>query len=310
MAHGLPVILIMNSKYQYISESSINLDSEDEFRDLINTQGIFEDEFSEKIKTQSPSLQLKYDNDYLTQIRYVNQLNNIDIELTNSAKSFRYFKNKRNRINFLIPTEKESNSFIGEDGTAKFTTPKSNLIEVPFQIIAKISRKDKPFSWLPFEELYITYPIFSGTSEFIFLDYSEPLSPELIGNYKNIDYPFGKMDTAGIHKFNRTNLSIKSIKDLNEDEDLDFEYWYAGISGIPFWIQHPDIPKCPKTGNLMRFVCQLNTSELVKVSQSNLKSEEDYFTQYNKSLRFWGSGSLYVFMEPISKVVGFIIQDT
>lgn len=300
----------MNSKYQYISESSVNLDSEDEFRNLINTQGIFEDEFSAKIKTQSPSLQLKYDNDYLTQIRYVDQLNNINIKLTNSAKSFRYFKNKRNRINFLIPTEKESNSFIGEDGTSKFTTPKSNLIEVPFQIIAKISRKDEPFSWLPFEELYITYPIFSGTGEFIFLNYSEPLSPKLIGNYKNINYPFGKMDTAGIHKFNRTNLTIKSIKDLNEDEDLDFEYWYAGISGVPFWIQHPEIPKCPKTGNLMRFVCQFNTSESVKVSQSNLKSEEDNFTQDNKKLRFWGSGSLYVFIEPISKVVGLIIQDT
>ena len=60
----------------------------------------------------------------------------------------------------------------------------------------------------------------------------------------------------------------------------------------------------------MRFVCQFNTSESVKVSQSNLKSEEDNFTQYNKKLRFWGSGSLYVFIEPISKVVGLIIQDT
>ena len=91
----------MNSKYQYISESSVNLDSEDEFRNLINTQGIFEDEFLAKMKTQSPSLQLKYDNDYLTQIRYINQLNNIDIELINSAKSFRYFKNKRNYSKYL-----------------------------------------------------------------------------------------------------------------------------------------------------------------------------------------------------------------
>ena len=118
------------------------------------------------------------------------------------------------------------------------------------------------------------------------------------------------MESAGIHKFNRTNLTIKSIKKLNKEEELDFDYWYAGISGIPFWIQHPDIPKCPKTGNLMRFVCQINTLDSVKVNQSNLISKESYFPQYTKDLRFWGSGTLYVFMEPESKVVGLIIQDT
>ena len=300
----------MNTRYQYISEWTINLDSEDEFRDLINTQGIFEDEFLVKRKTSSTSLQLRYDNDYLTQIRYIDELNDNEIELSNSAKSFRYFENKKNWINFLIPTEKETNSFIGEDDTSNFTAPKSNLIKVPFQTIAKISSKDEPFKWLPFEDFYITYPLFAGLGEFMFFDYNEPLSPKLIGNYRNIEYPFGKMNPAGIHKFNRTNLSIKSIKKLTEDEDLDFEYWYAGISGIPFWIQNPDIPKCPKTGNLMRFVCQINTLESVKVSESNLKSEENYFAQYSKDLRFWGSGTLYVFMEPQSKVVGLIIQDT
>ncbi len=300
----------MNIKYQYISEWTINLNSENEFRDLINTQGIFKDEFSAKRKTPSTSLQLRYDDDYLTQIRYIDVLNDSEIELSNSAKSFRYFENKKNRINFLIPTKKETNSFIGEDGTLNFTAPKSNLIEVPFQTIAKISSKDKPFEWLPFDDFYITYPLFTGLGEFLFLDYIEPLSPKLIGDYKNIEYPFGKMDPAGIHKFNRINLSMKSIKNLSEDEDLGFEYWYAGISGIPFWIQHPDIPKCPKTGNLMRFVCQIKTLESVKVGQSNLKSEEDYFAQYTKYLRFWESGTLYVFMEPKSKVVGLIIQDT
>ena len=300
----------MNTKHQYISEYSINMNSEDEFRDFVNTQGIFEDEFLIKSKTPSTCLQLRYDNDYLTQIKYIDELNDSPIELNDSAKSFRYFENNKNRIHFLIPTDEESNSFIGEDLSTNFLPPKSDVIEAPFQIIAKISRKDKPFHWLPFEDLYITYPLFTGLGEFLFFDYNNPLNPQLIGNYKYMQYPFGKIDPTGIHRFNRTNLSIKSIKKLNEDEDLDFEYGYAGVSGVPFWIQHPDIPKCPKTGTLMRFVCQINSLESVEVGHSNIRLTESYFEEYTKYLRFWSSGTLYVFMEPESKVVGLIIQDT
>ena len=297
-------------KYQYIYEWTINLNSEEKYRELINTQGIYKDEFEIIRKSGNSCLRLKYCNKKLNQVKQIDELNNIEIQLNNEAIKFSFFKHQKNRINFLIPKEKESNSFLGQESKTNFRIPNPESIKVPFQIIAKLSKKDPIFSWLPFEEFFITYPLFTSIHDFLFLDYSNSLAPELIGNYKDIDYPFGMMESNVIHKFKKTNLEIKSIKNLNKDEDLDFEYWYCARTGVPMWIQNAEIPRCPKSGKIMKFVCQIDTSESVKVIESNLTSDKDYFNRYTQHLQFWGSGTLYIFIEPSTKVVGLIIQDT
>lgn len=105
-------------------------------------------------------------------------------------------------------------------------------------------------------------------------------------------------------------MSILSIFDVEDKSMLDFNYWHYGITGLPFWIQYPEIPRCPVSGRLMRFVCHLNSCLSIKIVQSTLSFTTKYAKDYCYDLRFWGSGTLYIFMEPETKIVGFLIQDT
>ena len=300
----------MSTKYQFIHAYSVNLTNEQDFRKLINTQGIFEEEFEIKRKTGSTSLQLRYDDNFLSQIKCIDEFNDEEIELNEGARKFRYFEQNKNRINFLIPSDNNSHSYLGEDTQEEFKVPIHESIKVPFQIIGKLSGKDQVFNWLPFEDFYITYPLFSSIADFLFLDYSNPVAPKLLGEYPNVEYPFGEMENNGVHKFQKTNLKVRSIKNLRKEEDLDFDYWYFGTTGVPSWIQHPEIPVCPIGGKTMKFIGQIRTNKSIKVKDSNLISNEPYFDEYANHLCFWGSGELYVFIEPESRIVGMLIQDS
>lgn len=300
----------MNIKYQYTLGTEINLRDEIAFKDFVNTQGIFEEDFEIARLTDIGNLKLQYKDNNLIHIQDFNELNDYEKILNDSAKSFKYFGYQKHRINYLIKTKQKTHSYLGEDNSSDFILPTSKKIDVPFQNIGKLSKKDKVFNWLPFENFYITYPLFSGIIGYLFLDYSNSLQPIALDTNYLIEYPFGKIDKQGIHKFHKNYLSIKSIRDVKDKEDLVFDYWYIGVTGVPFWIQFPEIPRCPVTGRLMKFVCQLNSSDEILVKESSLISNKNYFESANKDLKFGGSGTLFIFMEPVSKIVGLVIQDT
>ena len=300
----------MKIDYQYIFGFDLIHTSKDAFENFINVQGISKEEFEVAISGDCTCLQLKYENGWLAEVRQIDESNNTPRLNQEPIGAYEYFQNQQNPINYLVPSKKPTNSYLGEGNQEKFKAPITDAIDLPFQIVGKLSRKDEVFNWLPMEDLYLTYPLYSGIGGYLFLDYSDPLNPVYCPSDLLIDYVFGKIDRKGVHKFDQTFLSVKSICEIEERIDLSFEYWHYGMTGVPAWIQHPELPKCPKSGRFMKFVCKIDSREEIKVRDTNLKPTFDFWGEYSNYLRFWGSGSLYVFIEPESKIVGYLIQDT
>ena len=297
-------------KEQYLLGEGIHMHEEEDLLDIMNTQGIYKDEFDILRQSGNISTKLVYHKGYLTAVKEIDALNNINIDLNAKLRNQKYAEIPRRRIHYMLNSTMESHSHFGEDEFHAFSMPVSELINSPFQVIGKLSQKEPIFTWLPFEEFFLTYPLFTEIMGCLYLDYSNPTSPEVYAVDYEINYPHGEIAVDRLHKFQKTNIAIRSIKDLNEEQDLDFDHWYIGITGVPFWIQHAEIPKCPKTGKRMKFICQINSMDSIKVTQSDILNERIPFVEMHTSLSFWGSGTLFVFIEPESKIVGYLIQNT
>lgn len=182
-----------------------------------------------------------------------------------------------------------------------FAMPPGNFI-VPFQYIGCISNNDSAFSWLPFP-LHLVCPVFLAFN-IVYLDYSDPLKPVVVN-----------LDELENTRSNYAN-DLRSDSDINykainfETKPADFFLRDIGSAGVPNWIQDPEIPVCPKTNRMMRFVCQLQ-SGVVDVNNISVMCDdrESYRRTYSK-LNFWEDGDLYVFFEPESRVAAYLIQDT
>lgn len=78
-----------------------------------------------------------------------------------------------------------------------------------------------------------------------------------------------------------------SIRDLKDKALAAFDHWNSGSSGIPSFVQEVFLPVCPKSGKLMKFLCQFNLNQL------NI-----------------GEGVLYVFFESTSQMLCVFSQET
>ncbi len=92
------------------------------------------------------------------------------------------------------------------------------------------------------------------------------------------------------------------IEDLSYyDETGNGTAW----TGMPSFFQTPHIPKCPKSGKTMRFLCQLVGGP--KIARANVVAKEEFYQKDYDKLNFWSDGHLYIFIEPESKVLcGYI----
>jgi hypothetical protein len=92
-------------------------------------------------------------------------------------------------------------------------------------------------------------------------------------------------------------------------KEIDCYGYGLGAAGVPKWIQHPDIPRCPNTNKTMKFLCQLQ-GKGVTANRTNVTPKDEYYRSYYEELNFWGDGDLFVFFEPESKIACYFIQNT
>lgn len=59
----------------------------------------------------------------------------------------------------------------------------------------------------------------------------------------------------------------------------------------------------------MKFLIQLNSTNLVELESSDVDKDEKYI-EHLESFDFWGGGTLIVFYEPESKIMAYYIQNT
>ena len=79
---------------------------------------------------------------------------------------------------------------------------------------------------------------------------------------------------------------------------IDHRYWNLPpflMYGVPKWIQSPDIPRCPISNEVMRFVCSVNSDTEIKEFKNVLNRET--------SLMFGDHGILNIFFNPETKVL-------
>lgn len=225
-----------------------------------------------------------------------------ELELADEEVGFQIpFQPTPNPIFLIETSESKTNSYLGGETPQEFVLPKFDS-KPSFQFLGLVSNKTEGLDWLPFD-IFLTAPLF-GHFDPLFLDYSDPLSPNVINEEHYLTS--GYEDEFVAHD---TELAYQKtfIKTYPSDEIPEFED-NIGVIGVPTWIQYPAIPVCPISGRTMKFVFQLNFGLDIPLRSSNITIEER--ASYLKKMNFYGDGDLFLFVETQSKVVCVIIQHT
>jgi hypothetical protein len=200
----------------------------------------------------------------------------------------------------LITFNPEGKHIMGGAYPADFPEPDHNAIS-PFQYLACIRKRDELFAWLPFD-LHICFPIYLHAVP-LYFDYSNPSKPIII----NVD------DVNNEHSNFEPYIKRNSVIEF-EQAQFDFveslSFYKDGNSfghaGLANYSQFNPLPKSPKTGQLMPFVCQLMGG--VKMSKCDVAITDAYYLKDLQALNFWGDASLMVYCEPSTKTVCCLIS--
>lgn len=153
--------------------------------------------------------------------------------------------------------------------------------------IGSIDCSDLYFNWLGLDKFHIFYPL-DFYSESVYIDYSNEDRPMIINEGNKEEFK---------PKIFLDKMKYESTKNLNNE---DLENYPNGMHqcGVPLWYQYPELPKCPKTGDLMKFVCSISSDKNIQILEKRfwgLKKTEEF-------LKFGDMGTLYVFYNPKSKI--------
>lgn len=175
-----------------------------------------------------------------------------------------------------------------------------NKFKGDFQYVGNISTKQDIFNWLPYD-LHLICPIYLNIDEGVFLDYTNPLKPQLLHpeDSGSITSEYDELIDGSYIEFEAINLMLEKVVEIDDMECY-------GVAGKPTWLQDTVTPLCPKSGKKMKFVCQLMTFGEVSTKTKNFDSKLSDFDH----MCFWGDGSLYVFMNPNENTVCYLIQST
>jgi len=202
---------------------------------------------------------------------------------------------------FELQADPDGKSRLGgnvPDGFSPATTGKPN----DTQYIGTLSPKD--FPTLPFH-LHLSVPIFDEFST-LFLDYSDPMAP-LIANPPQIEEEYiqsvnGVVEGARQACWENIPFCLVPTPRWLDEPDL-------GVAGVPAFTQGPDIPKSPKTGKLMQFLCQFSSLQAPKLVRSSI-GQVEYEDYFKDDMSFFGDGSVFLFWEAETKLMAFVMQNT
>lgn len=184
---------------------------------------------------------------------------------------------------YLLENKTGSNHLFGDQ---------SSYLELPVDqgkytvnYLGKISRE--VIDWLPFKEIELFSPEY--LKGVLYIDYSNPNKPKYINEevIEKVNFPFNDQ-AFRIKTFRKEPVEISSNKE-------EFQGVYGTI-GVPEWIQQPQIPRCPKTNKVMKY--------LIGIDDYYLETERDegVISDYEPAI--------YVFMEPDTRIVGIVLQTT
>jgi hypothetical protein len=284
-------------KSLYLAGSEYDFNDAEQFVNFIVSQNTT----PETMKNQYAGMELVFENNKLSEAVYYEDhaISRRDKRLNPEFLGTPDLEIAVNKIRRFVANPQGLHQLCGEL-PADFQLPEHNAV-VPFQYLGFIDNNDENFSWLPFK-IHLTFPIYLNIGD-LFMDYSNPAKPEII----NLD------DVNKEHSSYEQDLKPDSVivfEALKGDFIEDLSYYDetgngTGWTGIPSFFQTPHIPKCPKSGKTMRFLCQLVGGP--KIARANVVAKEEFYQKDYDKLNFWSDGHLYIFIEPESKVLcGYI----
>jgi hypothetical protein len=200
---------------------------------------------------------------------------------------------------FLVKTEK-GHSFVGGRPVEDLILPVIPKYGV-VQYLGFLSNMELGFSWLP-ESLHIVCPLYHESNK-VWMDYSNSKQPEIINSVDIYSIVDSFIPESKIY-FKKQCFVFEETKEVNLIR-MDT----IGNAGIPFWTQYPEIPTCPKTGLTMKFLFSIRHPS-IPTDWHNLKDLDDYDKKSFDEMDIWGDGELYIFFEPISKIMCCVFQTT
>lgn len=224
--------------------------------------------------------------------------------------SMRYVDYPVNNVYEFVP-DAEGIHCLGGEPSASLVMP-STSPGFPVQYLGCLNSEDTAFSSLIEFDFHLMCPIFCSFREF-WVDYSNPTSPLVF------DEVGMTTESAIVPLTPETHIVFEKIAFNTKPWPIDS---HGGHTGLATWIQEPDIPVCPKTGDLMKPLCVLGTDMrsdrdivpvIPKIATHNVQNleEDDYlYRTYLNKMTFCGGGYLYVYYCPNSKLARYTTQST
>lgn len=156
--------------------------------------------------------------------------------------------------------------------------------------------------------LHLSVPLYDEFTEIV-LDYSDPMAPVPADpaalNSSYIHSAYGAYPEARTAEFEPHRFSVAPIDRPESGSNDGF-----GLAGVPVFEQEPSQPISPRTGKPIPFLCQIFTLNQVKLSKAAQQRMDNPHLDYISHLHFWSDGSLFLYWEPETRLLGIVIQNT
>lgn len=177
----------------------------------------------------------------------------------------------------------------------------------PLVYFGCISKEEKHLPNLDFD-LHLICPLFIDFRSPVFIDYSHPQKPKIIReNVPTNFYPlFDNIPNTAYIEYKELTFSFDIQVPAQVQVGVHQVDTIAGEIGSfeePYDIEEESWPTCPVTGNRMTFLVQFGDIEECEtvVGQDILDLES-----FDPYLHFGGHWYLYIFYDPVSKVVAYL----
>ena len=273
------------TKTQFLVLPELNFEEENEFLDLVKTHNV-----SKETALKFDSFrELVFENNMLKKVYdYEDGTRHNRILLANEkGLPFNYFNENK-----FLGIKIAENGINQLGGTLSSEIKFESNIDVKFQYLGFISTQNSHLNFIK-NTLHLIVPVYSDFSK-MYVDYATPNVISILNSNTDIEAIELVYDEL---KYSEQNVVYDSVKfNFEEVDDLG----EIGHSGIPLWVQYPEIPQCPKTGKTMDFILQLNAGpEIIAAPQDFPENHMEFGG---------GNGNLYVFFARESQIACYLFQ--
>jgi len=215
-------------------------------------------------------------------------------------------------------------SQIGGAPPGDLILPEARDFASGYGYVGTLSQADPAFGL--HQDVHLIWPFFCDYHAPLFLDITEPSAPKLIprSRCEMLDAYSGEavaldedqvpeeadeiadLFEAGpaLPRYEAYRFDMVRARDTSEFAQAD-----GVFSGVPIWVQYPEVPLDPETGSPMRFLCQVTAQpRMVRVS-ARPDPGSVYHPAFEK-MDFWGAGVLFAFLSDTARTLCLLVQNS